>query len=120
MTKRDKEIMEKLGLTEKEYLELKDYDEKVDKNLPTEYDLTNEQKKVVKEMTKATSKATKTKVVRERKPNEEKAEIIKELAEKLKEFDENVTILNKEREISFKIGENDYSITLICHRKPKK
>jgi hypothetical protein len=33
---------------------------------------------------------------------------------------ENVTITNAERQISFKIGENDYELTLVQKRKPKK
>lgn len=64
---------------------------------------------------------------RERKPNEEKREIISFLAHSLGEcdkFDENfaetVETVNIERQIDFKIGENHYSITLTCHRKPKK
>jgi hypothetical protein len=31
-----------------------------------------------------------------------------------------VEIANVEREITFKIGENAYSLTLTLHRKPKK
>ena len=33
---------------------------------------------------------------------------------------ENVEITNKERQIAFKIGENDYELTLVQKRKPKK
>lgn len=64
---------------------------------------------------------------RERKPNEEKREIINFLAYSLGECDkfgenfaETVETTNIEREITFKIGENAYSLTLTCHRKPKK
>lgn len=64
---------------------------------------------------------------RERKPNEEKREIINFLAYSLGEcdkFDENfaetVETVNPERQIDFKIGENHYSLTITCHRKPKK
>jgi hypothetical protein len=33
---------------------------------------------------------------------------------------ENLEILNKERQIFFKCGENDYELTLTQKRKPKK
>lgn len=64
---------------------------------------------------------------RERKPNEEKREIINYLSHSLGECDkfdenfaENVQIVNPEREITFKIGEKCYSLTLTLHRPPKK
>lgn len=68
---------------------------------------------------------------RERKPNEEKRAIIAALASSLSDFHrldeeelisliECVETVNVERQIDFKIGENCYSLTLTCHRKPKK
>lgn len=61
---------------------------------------------------------------RERKPNEEKRLIITELWHFLvtnaQICAENAEAVNPEREITFKVGENDYSVTLTCHRKPKK
>lgn len=68
---------------------------------------------------------------RERKPNEEKRSLIEQIASRMEDFhrmDEEipasgvdlVEIVNPEREITFKIGENCYSLTLTCHRKPKK
>lgn len=61
---------------------------------------------------------------RERKPNEEKREIIQDLTGFLvkdcQDYILNAEIVNPEREITFKIGENCYSLTLTCHRKPKK
>ena len=60
---------------------------------------------------------------RERKPNATKAGIIAELFKFLAENSdfatENVTILNKERQIGFKIGEETYELTLVQKRKPK-
>lgn len=57
---------------------------------------------------------------RQHKPNEEKREIIQTL------FDDVISgcyddafIKNPEREITFRCGDNDYSITLIQHRKNK-
>lgn len=64
---------------------------------------------------------------RERKPNEEKRDLIAYVAHALGECDhyeetfaQTVEIVNIERQIDFKIGENHYSLTLTCHRKPKK
>lgn len=57
---------------------------------------------------------------RERKPNEEKREIIEIFGETAQNSFENVEIVNPERQIDFIIGENHYSLTLTCHRKPKK
>ena len=59
-------------------------------------------------------------VKRERKEDPEKEMIIQKIAEILPEFAENVTITNAERQIIFKIGDNDYELTLIQKRKPKK
>lgn len=57
---------------------------------------------------------------RERKPNEEKRDIIEIFGETAKNSFENVEIVNVERQIDFTIGENHYSLTITCHRKPKK
>lgn len=75
---------------------------------------------IMRTVHEATAVGKKTQKERVRKENPEKAEIIAEIAEKLQEFGENVTITNKERQISFKIGENDYEITLVMKRKAKK
>ena len=59
---------------------------------------------------------------RPRKPNEEKREIIQNLQDSMKEyaiFADSVEIVNPEREITFKIGEKCYSLTLTLHRPPK-
>ena len=58
---------------------------------------------------------------RERKPDEEKADIIAQIADFLKTIDGyDVDIIKGEREISLIVGANDYSITLTKHRPPKK
>lgn len=54
------------------------------------------------------------------KIDEEKVEIIKILARAISGGDMSlVTITNQQREITFSIGENDYSVTLTKHRKKK-
>lgn len=54
-----------------------------------------------------------------KKKDDEKEDFIAKLAEYLPNLAENVQIVNANREISFKIGENEYSLTLTKHRKPK-
>ena len=120
--------MKTLDLTREEALEMWCDDHDIDMGKAKEFDLDPEKQKVVKQMTKAGGKARATEnKPRERKPNEEKREIIKYLAYSLGECDkfgenfaESVETVNVEREITFKIGENAYSLTLTLHRKPKK
>lgn len=60
---------------------------------------------------------------RERKPNDEKRAIIQNIHDAMETdamFADLMEIVNPERQIDFKIGENHYSLTLTCHRKPKK
>ena len=120
--------MKTLDLTREEAIEMWCDDHDIDMGKAKEFDLDPEKQKVVKQMTKAGGKARATESKpRERKPNEEKREIIKYLAYSLGECDkfsenfaESVETVNVEREITFKIGENAYSLTLTLHRKPKK
>ena len=120
--------MKTLDLTREEALEMWCDDHDIDMGKAKEFDLDPEKQKVVKQMTKAGGKARATEnKPRERKPNEEKREIIKYLVYSLGECDkfgenfaESVETVNVEREITFKIGENAYSLTLTLHRKPKK
>ena len=56
-----------------------------------------------------------------RKHNEEKREIIKDLFDILPKFvGMNHTIVNPEREIAFSMGDHEYSLTLVQHRKKKE
>lgn len=54
-----------------------------------------------------------------KKKDDEKEDFIAKLAEMLQNVVENVEIANPNREICFRIGENEYSLTLTKHRKPK-
>lgn len=120
--------MKTLDITREEAIEMWNDDHDIDQGKAKDFDLDPEKQKVVKEMTKAGGKArAKETKPRERKPNEEKREIIQKIAYFLGECDnfgedfaETVKITNIEREITFKIGENDYSLVLTLHRKPKK
>lgn len=119
-------MMKSLECTREEAIELLEYDEDVDKDRTTEYDLTEEQKKVAKKYTKADRKKTvnaygKT-VTRERKPDEDKQIIIDLLYTALKVAEDdfsNLEIANKEKLITFTYNGNDYKLDLVKHRKKK-
>jgi hypothetical protein len=105
-------------------------DKAIDKGEKMPFDLTPEQEKVARKYTKCGTRKAPTVYQldntggkRSRKENPTKASIIAELAKFLQEQSENacvnVEITNKERQIAFKIGENDYELTLVQKRKPK-
>lgn len=65
--------------------------------------------------------ANKPKKKREVKKDPTKVTFIHYLEEWLLTTDvENVTIVNEQKEVSFRIKGEDYSLSLIKHRKPKK
>lgn len=124
-------LMKKLGITREEAIDLEGYDEDVNKNRKTQYDLTEEQRKVVMEMNRKRDhkKSGPRKV--ERKPNELKEALVVALADFLEnecEFTLNeeitycdaVEITNKNRMIHFKVGEKEFDLQLIEKRPPKK
>ena len=120
-----KSTMKALDLTREEAIEMWMDDHDIDQGKAKDFDLDPEKQKIVKEMTKAGGKArAKETKPRERKPNDEKRTIIQDLNDFLvnncQNYINSVEIANIEREITFKIGENAYSLTLTCHRKPKK
>lgn len=128
MAKNDAQIaaMEKLGMTPEEIQEVLAADKAIDRGEKMEFDLSPEQEKIAKKF--ANVKEHKTPTVyqfqkRERKANPTKGAIITELFSFLHEsfsFEvENCEILNKERQISFKIGEDTFELTLVQKRKPK-
>lgn len=120
MNKKVKNLMDKLKCTEAEALQILADDEAIDKGEKL-FELSAEGKKVAKSMTIAGEKTVKSTAKRERKVDTEKVEIIDKIAEFLsKNPNFSVEILKKEKEISLKVGENDYSVTLTKHRPPKK
>lgn len=120
------EALRKLGCSEEEIKQILAEDEEIDKMSMKEVtaDLSAEQKKAIKDVSRGKKAPTVYQFSkRERKENPTKRGIIDEISkfllENVKISAENVEILNKEREISFKIGENSFSLTLTQHRKPK-
>jgi len=129
-TEQVKRIMVGLKCTEAEAKEILTYDKQIDRASATErleFDLTLEKEREATKM--ANSKERKVPTTykwtqRERKKNPTKGAIIAELAKFLTEQSENATenvnITNAERQIAFTIGDNDFELTLVQKRKPKK
>lgn len=127
---RIKFLMKKLKISRQEAIELEGYDDDINKNKSTEYDLTPEQIKNVQEMNRKKEHKKYGSVKRERKPNEVKEGIILALSDFLGnecEFlindavihCENVEITNKNRMIHFKCNNKEYDLQLIEKRPPK-
>ena len=120
-------IQEGLNCSREEAEEVLEYDIQVEKTSSgLEYDLTKEQNKVAQSFVKTGARKTPTVYdfkQRARKENPTKASIIEEIAKFLIENSENacenVVITNKERQIAFSIGENNYEFTLVQKRAKK-
>ena len=103
-------LMTKLGCTEAEALDIIANDKAIDRGADP-FPLSAEQKQAEKKM-RATGSKAKT-----HRKDEEKAQIIAKIANFLQEDVENLEIINKERQIFFKMGENSYELTLTKKRK---
>ena len=130
-TKKQIESMRKLGFTDEEIEDVIKADDAIDHGEKVDFDLDPEKEKEAKKYIKSgTRKAPvnyqldNTGGKRSRKENPTKGAIIAEIAKFLEETSENacenVVIVNKERQISFVIGENSYELTLVQKRKPKE
>lgn len=128
-------MMQTLKLSREEAIELIREDEEIDRMTSTkeiDSDLTEEQRKAKKKATNTTGDKTKrsyTFTKRERKPDDVKREIIDTIAQNLDRccFGEdnlstclNIMIVKPEKEITFKVGDDEYSVTLTKHRKTKE
>lgn len=119
--------MELLGISREEAEQLWE-DDHSDEVLP---EVAEMEKKAQKIRRYEKSDAPRKKSERVRKVDEVKIEIIKSVAKNLSRvvierdneetdlFAENVTILKPEKEITFTIGDDRYSISLTKHRPPK-
>lgn len=118
MNEKEKTIqlyMSKLDLSREEAEQM--WQDEQEDNLP---DLTAEQKAVAKEMAQADRKKESTPRKRERKPDDDKRELIKNLKELLDSVaDEVCKVTNPEREIEFNYNNNRYRLTLSKPRKEK-
>ena len=122
-------LMKLTNSTREEDRDMLECDKRIDRGEKL-FELTDEQKKVAKKMSNFDSKNRKKPMVldlkqpKNRKENATKGGIIAELVTFFSENSqfsvENLEILNKERQFTFKIGDETYEITLIQKRKPKK
>jgi hypothetical protein len=117
-------IMRTLNVTAEEAKQILAEDRAIDRGERMDFDLDPEAEKLAKKMVNVgTRKTSDQPTERKRKENPTKASIIAELAKFLAESSENacenVEITNKERQIAFKIGGNDFELTLTQKRKPK-
>lgn len=117
-------IMKILNVSAKEADEILAYDKLVEQDKPTPYDLPKSEEKKLRKYRQADRKPVNYKFTqRERKPNATKEGIVVEIAEFLKTnsaFEtENVEITNKNREITFSVGDDTFTWTLVQKRKPK-
>lgn len=119
--KQVEKIMSHLRCSREEALDVIKWDKVIDQGGRTPYDLSREEEKqaikiaAVGQKTKPCYQWTK----RERKANPTKGGIIQYLFECLADY-ENVTITNKERQIAFSAEGNNYELTLVQKRAPKK
>lgn len=119
-------IMRILGVSAEEANEIMATDKEIDRGKKTfDFDLTPEQQKAAKQYTKTGTRTvynfdTKN---RTRKENATKGGLIAEFAKFLLEGSEYkptaVNITNKERQIAFTIGNDDFELTLVQKRKKK-
>lgn len=130
--------MRKAGYTDEEIQQMLADDKRVDRGEILEWDMSTEEHKKAMKYANVTEKTPKKSAetpkkgattynfdtsTKKRKENPTKANIIAELATFLLQnatFEpENVEIANKERQITFKIGDTAFDLTLIQKRKPK-
>ena len=119
----DKEIaqsMKVLGLTKDEAIQMWLEDNGHEENAEQ---IALDEKAKANRVTATVHKAKgegKEKKPRERKPNEEKQELIDTLWRSIRDnVDANAEIIKPERQIDFHVGGNHYSVTLTLHRPPK-
>lgn len=104
-----------MAFTPEELKAMAEYDKLVDKGVDL-YPLTAEQKKASKKA-RSTSTGVYTFTKRERKPNEDKRELIDALDEAMVNVADNVIVINPERELEVWYNEKKYRVVLSAPRK---
>ena len=122
MDKQIEKLMKLLKISEEEAIQLVADDKAIDRGERMSFDLSKEQEKQAKKYANVGEKTKKTeRKAPVRKENATKSTIVAEISAFLAEKGyEMVEITNKERQIAFKVGENDYELTLVQKRKAKK
>ncbi len=111
--------MRSLDLTREEAIEMLQADEAIDAGEKL-FELSDEQKKVAKQMTSAGGGKHTEKVKRERKVDADKHEIMQTLDDALCDIADNVSERKADSEISFSYNGAQYTLKLVKHRPPKK
>ena len=122
-------IMDGLHCSKEEAKAIYECDKGIDHNEKMDFDLSADKQKIAQKMARTGTRKTSMKETglnlktRPRKENATKAAIIAEIVKFLNGNEaflaQNVTILNKERQISFDLDGEKYEITLTQKRKPK-
>jgi hypothetical protein len=125
----DEERMErykKLNLSKQEEVKLMEYDKACEKGERTEFDLPPEKAKIAQKFAHTGTRKTPTAYkwgAKKRKPNATKGGIIAELAGFLENNSQfeivELQVVNPEKLISFKIGENTFELDLKQKRQKK-
>ena len=122
MTQKER-IMRNLQVSAQEADEILAYDKAIDQGKRVEYDLPPELEKVAKKMVNVREHKKPTVYnfgKRTRAENVTKATIIEQLAQFLQaQGYDSAQVTNKERQITFTIGEDNFELTLVQKRKPK-
>lgn len=122
MNEQIKRIMTGLNCDEQTAREIAETDKAIDRDTPMPFDLSPEKEKEAKKFANVREHKKPTVyefTKRERKVNTTKKGIIEYLAECFKDY-ENLAVVNAERQIKFSADGNDYELTLVQKRKPKK
>lgn len=126
MTEQDKridEIVDSLGCSIAEAIDILKADKAIDKGERMDFDLPPEQEKMAKKYCNV--REHKKPVAynwnkRQRKENTTKKSIIEELRAYLAEQGySDLAVTNAERQIAFSVGEDKFELTLVQKRKPK-
>lgn len=116
-------LMRILDCTEEEALDIIEKDKIIDKGGRVEFDFDKQKEKEIKKLYVNSKEHKKPAVYKfdkkEKKPDIPKEELIVKLAEFLKDFVEDVEILNKSKLIGFKMGTDNFELDLKRKRKPK-
>ena len=117
---RVQQLMKSLDLTEEEAREMLEADAKIDKGADL-FPLTAEQEKASKQARATGTRKTEYQFTkRERKPDNDKRELISLFDELLADVsDGEITITNPERQIDFVYNDRNFRIVLSAPRAPK-
>lgn len=118
--------IKKVFPNEEEARDILEYDKAVEAGEPTKYDLPPDKLKAARKYTHTGTRKTPTAYKfnkKERKPNATKGGLVAELAEFLEKNSSfevsNLVVTNKERQLSFMVGNETFELTLVQKRKPK-